>query len=53
MQSNVLLQHSAPLVSARPCANRGSMWHTGTEHAISTVGTGFKPYCQRLKEKLL
>ncbi len=33
-------------------ADRCAMWHLGSTVAIPTVGTGFKPYVQRPKERL-
>ena len=44
---------NAPLASTRAFAPAVAMWHRGTVNAIPTVGTGFKPYDQRPKERLL
>lgn len=44
---------NAPLVSTRAHATAFAMWHRGTVNAIPTVGTGFKPYDRRPKERLL
>ncbi len=53
MLSNAVRQHSANLVSSRAFAHNACMWLATDATAIPTEGTGFKPYGQRPKEKLL
>ena len=38
--------------SRAAAADRHAMWHLGSTVEIPTVGTGFKPYGTRPKEKL-
>ena len=44
---------NANLGSTRAVADRFAMWHRGSNAAIPTVGTAFKPYDQRPKERFL
>ena len=43
---------NANCVSARALATHAAMWHAVRTEGIPTVGTGFKPYDQRPKERL-
>ena len=40
-------------LSARALTPTAAMWHAVCVNGIPTVGTGFKPYDQRPKERLL
>ena len=44
--------NQANVVSRRAHATRPAMWHLDAGATIPTVGTGFKPYGQRPKERL-
>lgn len=43
---------NANRLSARALAPAAAMWHAVCTEGIPTVGTGFKPYDQRPKERL-
>ena len=51
MQCTTQLDLAVNHVSDRALATPRA-WHPGTAVAISTVGTAFKPYGQRPKERL-
>ena len=42
----------ATRVSSRAFATNAAVWHAVRTEGIPTVGTGFKPYDQRPKERL-
>ena len=44
--------HTGAASARAAAADRHAAWHLGSTVQIPTVGTGFKPYGKRPKEKL-